>query len=133
MKTWRLSVALFGAALLCGSAVMAGEANKATIETSQTLNVDGTTLNPGNYRVEWDGTGPNVQVKILQGKKTVATVPAHLEQQQNKNVANAYGSMKGPDGTQQLTAIYIGGRYDVLQLQTRSANQQQQSSNPGAK
>lgn len=133
MKTWRITIALFGAVLMCGSAVLAGEVNKTTIQTDQKLNVDGKTLDPGSYKVEWNGTGPDVQVNILQGKKTIATVPAHLEQQQNKNVANAYGATKGADGTQELTAIYIGGKRDVLQLKTNAANPQQQSNNSGAK
>jgi hypothetical protein len=36
-----------------------------------------TTLLPaGDYEVKWDGPGPAVQVSFLQGKKSVATVPA---------------------------------------------------------
>jgi hypothetical protein len=132
MKTWRIATALFGAALMCGSAALAGDANKASITTQEKLTVEGKTLNPGHYRVEWDGSGPNVQVKLIQGKDTVATFAAHVEQQQNKNVANAYSSEKSADGSRELTAIYVGGKRDVLQLQTSAANQQQQS-NSGAK
>jgi hypothetical protein len=116
---------------MCGSAALAGDINKASITTQEKLTVEGKTLNPGHYRVEWDGSGPNVQVKLIQGKDTVATFQAHVEQQQNKNVANAYSSEKSADGTRELTAIYVGGKHDVLQLQGNAANQQQ-SSNSGA-
>jgi hypothetical protein len=133
MKTWRLSVALFGAAVLCGSAVLAGEVNKVNITTDQALNVEGKTLNAGSYKAEWEGTGPNVQVQLKQGKNVVATFPAHLEEQQNKNATDAYGTIPGPNGTRELSAIYAGGKRDVLQIQTSTVHQQQQSSNPGAK
>jgi hypothetical protein len=133
MKTWRLSVALFGATVLCGSAVLAGEVSKVNLTTDQPLNVEGKTLNPGNYKAEWEGAGPNVQVKLKQGKNTVATFPAHLQEQNTKNTADAYGTMPGPNGTRELSAIYVGGKRDVLQLQTNAPNQQQQSSNPRAK
>jgi hypothetical protein len=131
MKTWRLSVALFGAALICGSAVLAGEVNKVNITTDQALNVQGKTINPGSYKAEWQGTGPDVQVTLKQGKNTVATFPAHLQEQQNKNNVDAYGTMPGPNGTRELSAIYVGGRHDVLQIQN-STPTQQQSSNSGA-
>jgi len=133
MKTWRILAALFGAAIMSSSIVAAGEANKATIKTEEKLTVDGKSLSPGQYKVEWDGPGPNVQVRLMQGKDTVATFPARLEQQQAKNAANAYSSTKQPDGTRELTTIYVGGKRDVLQLQTTAANQQPQSANPGAK
>ena len=117
MNTSRISIALFGAAVLCASAVLAGEVNKLTIKTEETLNVDGKSLSPGNYKVEWNGSGPNVQVKMMQGKDTVATFPANLEQQKAQNPENAYASMKEPDGTRSLTTIYVGGKRDVLQVQ----------------
>jgi len=132
MKTWRISIALFGAAVLCGSAALAGEVNRVTIKTDETLNVGGKTLNPGTYKVEWDGSGPNVQVKMVQGKDTVATFPAQLQDQKVQNPSTAYGSTKGSDGTRSLTAIYVGGKREVLQLQSNAANPQQ-SANPGAK
>jgi hypothetical protein len=132
MKTWRISVALFGAAVMCGSTVLAGEVNKVTIKTDETLNVEGKSLNPGTYKVEWNGTGPNVQVKMVKGKDIVATFPAHVQQQGVQNPANAYGSKAEANGTRELTAIYVGGKRDVLQLQPNSASQQS-AGNPGAK
>jgi hypothetical protein len=40
--------------------------------------VGSTQLKAGDYKAIWDGTGKDVQVKILQGKNVVATVPAKL-------------------------------------------------------
>ncbi len=37
-----------------------------------------TELAPGNYTLQWQGTGDNVQVKVLQNGKVVATASAKL-------------------------------------------------------
>jgi hypothetical protein len=36
-------------------------------------------LEPGNYKVTWQGAGPDIQVTFLLDGKTVATVPATLK------------------------------------------------------
>jgi hypothetical protein len=36
-------------------------------------------LKPGNYKMEWQGTGPDIQVTFLRDGKTVVTVPAMLK------------------------------------------------------
>jgi hypothetical protein len=35
-------------------------------------------LEPGTYKVEWNGAGPTVQINILQGNKTVATTSGRI-------------------------------------------------------
>lgn len=124
MKMSRISVLVFGTALLFSSAVLAGETNKGTLKLDDKVVVDGKPLDPGNYRVEWDGSGPAVQVKLLQGKQTVATLPAHLVEQANANSQNAYSTTREPDGSRSLTTIYVSGKRFALQLgQTEAASQ----------
>lgn len=129
MKVSRLAITLFGVALLCSTSVFAREANKGTLRLDNKVTVDGTPLNPGNYKVEWNGSGPVVQVTLSQGKDTVATFPAHLAQQTLANDADAYGSATEPDGSKSLTAIYLGGKHFVLEVEQKAA-QEQPSSNP---
>jgi hypothetical protein len=124
MKSWKLSTIVFGAALLFSSGALAKETNKSTIHLADQLSVAGKTLSPGNYTVEWNGTGPSVQVSLVQGKQTVATFPAHLTEQGDPNPASAYGSSSEPDGSRSLTAIYPGGKRYVLQLEQKEARQQ---------
>jgi hypothetical protein len=124
MKMSRISIALFGAALLFSSGALAKDTNKATLNITETVNVEGKALNPGKYKVEWDGSGPTVQVTVLQGKQTVATFSAHLTEQANQNAADAYGSVAQPDGSKSLTAIYPGGKHAVLQIDQTAASQQ---------
>ena len=124
MNTMKVSILLFGAALLACSSALAGNTNKGTLDLTDKVSVDGKPLNPGTYKVEWDGTGPTVQVTLLQGKQSVATFPAHLTENANSNVANAYGSATAPDGSKTLKTIYIGGKRDVLEIQPAGAPQQ---------
>ena len=42
------------------------------------VDVNGQQLAPGEYQVLWNGTGPNVEVSIMQGKKEVAKTSARV-------------------------------------------------------
>jgi hypothetical protein len=124
MKLSTIAVTLFGAALLFSSSALAKDNNKGTLKLAETVSIEGKSLNPGKYTVEWDGTGPAVQVSLVQGKDTVATFAAHLTEQATANSADAYGAATEPDGTKALTAIYLGGKHFVLQLEQAHAVQQ---------
>jgi hypothetical protein len=130
MTKLKLSVALFGAALLFSSAAFAGDANKATLNLGESVSVEGKTLNPGHYKVEWTGSGAAVQVTVLKGKDTVATFPAHLAEQPNQNRSDAYGSATQADGTRALTAIYVGGKHTILEVGQNGATQQSSTTSP---
>jgi hypothetical protein len=41
-------------------------------------------LPPGEYRIEWNGPGPDVQVGFSQGNKTIAVIPAKLQALRNR-------------------------------------------------
>jgi hypothetical protein len=124
MKMLKVAVLLFGAALLFSSGALAGETNKGTLQLTDKVVVEGKPLNSGRYTVEWDGSGPAVQVTLLQGKQTVATFPARLTEQAAPNSQNAYGTIAEPDGSRSLTAIYPGGKRFALQLDQNAASQQ---------
>lgn len=116
MKLNKLAVSLLALGLLGSSAVFARESNKTTLNLSEKVTVNGTTLNPGRYTVNWEGTGSTVQVNILQGKQTVATAPAHVTEEASTNNSNAYGSSALADGSRALTTIYVGGQRTTLQF-----------------
>jgi hypothetical protein len=122
MKLSRVLTFLFGAALLFSSAAIAGEANKGTLRLSENVVIQGKALNPGKYTVEWDGSGPTVQVTLLSGKDKVATFPAHVTEQAAPNVQDAYGTATEPNGSRSLTAIYLGGKRLVLQVDENQAS-----------
>ena len=58
----------------------AKDKNETRVTLSDSVQVGTTALKPGDYTLQWEGNGPDVQVKILKGKNVVATVPAKLGQ-----------------------------------------------------
>jgi type 1 fimbria pilin len=125
MKMSKIAIALFGAALLFSSGAIAKDTNKATLVIADKLNVEGKTVDPGTYKVEWDGNGPTVQVTLLKGKQTVTTFSAHVTEQASKNPGDAYGAVEQADGSKSLSAIYPGGKHAVLEVdQAAAANRQ---------
>ena len=70
--------------LLAGSAFAA---SKASLTLNHDTTVNGTKLKAGDYKLQWDGSGPDVEVSIVRGKNVVAKVPAKLVDL-NSNAAN---------------------------------------------
>jgi len=79
MKHLRYLTLLTILAVLSPLSVLARDKNQHSVDISATVQVGGTELKPGNYKVEWQGTGPDIQVTFLQNGKTVVTVPATLK------------------------------------------------------
>lgn len=131
MKLSKLSLILLGSALLSSSVVLAGDSNKGSLQLYEKVNVEGKALNPGHYTVTWEGTGPNVQVTVLQGKQAVATFPAHVTEQATRNAEDAYGSAAETDGSRTLTAIYPNGKRFSLEVGQAAASQT--SASPASK
>jgi hypothetical protein len=121
MKLWKLSLTLLGAALLFSASAFAQEDNKGKFTLTEAVTLQGKPLPAGDYKLQWEGPGPNVELKILKGKETVATVPARIVPEQNKNAVNSYSLTKQQDGTRALSAIYLSGKNFNLQIVQDSA------------
>ncbi len=116
MKMLKVSIILVGAVLVFSSSSRAGDTNKAKLHLADKVIIEGKNVDPGDYTVEWTGSGPAVEVSLVQGKHTIATFPAHVTEQANPNAADAYAGTSEPDGSKALTTIYFGGKRTALQL-----------------
>ncbi|MGD0417335.1 MAG: hypothetical protein ABSA80_18395 [Terriglobales bacterium] len=67
---------VLGLAVLLASSAFAS--NKGTLEVREAFEVNGQQLAPGEYQLRWDGTGSNVEVSFMQGKKEVAKTSAKV-------------------------------------------------------
>jgi len=67
---------VLGLAVLLAASAFAS--NKGSLQVREAIEVNGQQLAPGEYQVRWDGTGPNVEVSIMQGKKEVAKTTAKV-------------------------------------------------------
>jgi hypothetical protein len=59
-------------------ALLAAQKNSGSVTFSETVTVNGTQIPTGDYRVEWKGTGPLVEVTILKAGKALVSSPATL-------------------------------------------------------
>lgn len=105
---------LLGLSLLLASAAFA--ASKGSFEISKPVSVAGKQLAAGNYTVEWDGAGPDVQVSFLSGKKVVATAAAHVANVDRSPDHSEAVVNVNPDGTRTLSEIRLSGKKYILSL-----------------
>lgn len=115
MKFATISKSIFlGAALLLASSAFAG--TKANLQITSITAINGTNLQPGDYKVEWDGNGPNVEVTIMKGKNVVAKVPAHVIDLPVPAANNAAVVKTNDDGTSSLSGVRFEGKKFALEF-----------------
>ena len=112
---------------LATSAFAASDSHKSNFEIGNATQVNGTTLPAGEYTAQWEGSGPTVQVNILQGKKVVATVPAQVVTLDSKASDTHAEVFNGSNGERELKALQFEGKKFSLQLGTESATAQSKS------
>lgn len=122
MKASRMSKGLLlGLALLLATSAFAS--NKGSLAVTDACTVGGKALAAGDYKVNWDGNGPDVQLNIMKGKNVVATVPAHMIELNSASLSDAAVVSKNNDGSKSLSEIRFSGKKYALSLadSTRAA------------
>ena len=105
---------VLGLALLLASSAFA--ASKANLTLNHPTTVNGTKLKAGDYKMEWDGSGPDVEVSIVQGKKVLAKVPARIVEMSNSTPNDSAVMKANDDGTTTLTEARFAGKKFSLKL-----------------
>ncbi len=114
VKTNVVKSLVMGLALLLASSAFAS--SKPTLETRESLNLNGQKLPAGSYQLQWQGTGPNVEVSFLQGKKVVATTTAHMVDRDTPAPYDSAVVTHNQDGTANLSEIRFSGKKYVLSV-----------------
>jgi hypothetical protein len=115
-----VSKSLFlGLALLLATSAFA--ANKGTLQVQDVVTVNGTKLAPGDYKLQWEGTGPSVELSIMQGKKVVAKVPAHMVDLEKPSSLDAAVVKRNDDGSKTLSEVRLSGKKYSLALGEEAA------------
>jgi hypothetical protein len=117
---------MLGLALLLASSAFA--ASKGSLQLSSPTTVNGTPLKAGEYKVEWEGSGPAVELSIKQGKNVIAKVPARVVDLSNAAANDAAVIHRNNDGTTSLTAVRFQGKKFTLELGESSDGMQAGSS-----
>ena len=105
---------VMGLALLLATSAFA--ATKGNVQFNNPVLVNGTTLKPGEYKVQWEGSGPNVELSIMQGKNVVAKVPAHVVDLQTPSANDAAVTRKNDSGPNSLAGLRFQGKKFAIEL-----------------
>jgi hypothetical protein len=99
---------LVGLALLAATSAFAANRASLSIHEGVSVSVLGTHLPAGEYKVKWEGDGPNVELNILHDGKLVAIVPARTIELQQKDPQDSVMLKKNSDGTESVVEIHVG-------------------------
>ena len=114
MKTMQALAAVL-LLLFAVSALAADKGNKTTVTVLDPVMLNGKMLAPGDYTVTWEGSGSDVQVSFLRGKKVVATASAKVESRDVAYGSTAYVTKKDGSGLD-LVEIRPEGKKQALAL-----------------
>jgi hypothetical protein len=126
MKSSVFSKIIFAALALAlsASAFAASDSHKSNFEISAPTQVNGTQLPAGEYTAKWEGSGPTVQVSIMQGKKVIATVPAQVVTLTEPAPQTQAEVKNSSSGDRELTSLQFSGKKYSLELGSESAKAQ---------
>jgi hypothetical protein len=110
---------VLGLAVLLATSAFA--ANKGSLQVQEPLSINGQQLKPGDYKVQWDGNGPDVELSIMQGKKVVTKVPAHVVDLSKASNADAAVVKNNADGSKSLAEVRFGGKKYALAVGEEAA------------
>jgi hypothetical protein len=97
-------------------AVSAFAGSKGTLALQHPTSVGGKQLATGNYTVQWDGTGDQVDVKVFQGKKEVASSSAQVVKIDRPATYDQTITSTGDGGSSSLSEIRFRGKNFALRL-----------------
>lgn len=117
---------VLGLSLLLASSAFAE--TKANLHLNNPTVINGTTLKPGDYKLQWEGNGPDVEVSVMQGKNVLAKAPAKVVDLQSPAQNSAAVVTRNNDGTSALSGARFEGKKYALQLGDASDSMQAGSS-----
>lgn len=114
MRLAKYSVGLALIAMCVSLSAFAKDKNEGKFTLSSPAQVGSTQLQPGDYKATWDGSGSEVQVKILRGKEVVATTSAKLVQNQQPAPYSAVTLSTPTNGTATVNELTFDRRKEAL-------------------
>jgi hypothetical protein len=95
--------------------------NQHSITLSEPVEAGNVQLNSGSYKLEWKGTGPQVQVLFLQHGKDVATLPATVKTHDQRITQDDVLTHKTASNLRKLDEIDFAKGKDALVFTHRGA------------
>jgi hypothetical protein len=114
MKYLQYLSVLSALTLLFPLITLARDKDEHSVDISDVVQVGSVQLKPGNYKVEWQGTGPAVQVSFQQNGKTVVTVPGTLKTNDDQVTQDGIVTEATSANTRVLEEIDFGHQKEAL-------------------
>jgi hypothetical protein len=108
------SAAVLGMSLLLASGSFAAE--KASVKIYDPVMVGGKTLTAGDYTLQWEGTGSNVELNFLRGKTVIATAPARVVELAKPAIGSGTTTTEASNGGRALAEIHFRAKKMSLEL-----------------
>jgi hypothetical protein len=118
---------VLGLALLLATGAFAS--NKTTLHFDESVDVSGQQLPAGDYQVRWTGTGSNLELSFMQGKKEVAKTTAKMIDLDSPSQSDA-AVIDHASGKAAVSQIRFAGKKSAISL---GGSDQASMSNPGSK
>jgi hypothetical protein len=119
--------------LLLSAIGFAQTTDHGTLQLDQAAEIGSTQLQPGTYKVEWNGTGSDVQVNILKHNKTVVSTTAQLKT--NDKAASQDAVVMAPaannSSEKQIAEIDFSKHKEALIFNSNGANGSSGAMDPG--
>jgi len=112
---------LLAQTLLMATSALAANANRGALKVSEPVTVNGTKLATGDYQVNWEGTGANVEVNISKSNKVLATLPGHLVELDRPAHDSSYTTQRQEDGSASVIEIHFSGKKYKLEVGQEAA------------
>jgi hypothetical protein len=97
-----------------GGSAYAIRDNAHSVEIFDVVQIGTTEVKPGNYKVEWQGTGSAVEVTFRRNGKTVVTVPGTFKTNDDQVTQDAIVTERTSAGVSTLKEIDFGHQKEAL-------------------
>ena len=103
-------------AVLVATSAFAGTSNKGSLHLSEAAQVNGQAVPAGDYQLRWEGTGANVEVSFVQGKKVVTKTAAKVVELKNAPSITTLRWSITSASTPSVTEVRFAGKKYALAL-----------------
>ena len=104
---------VLGLAVLLATGAFAS--NKGSLHVAEAAQFNGQQIPAGDYQVRWEGTGSDVEVSVMQGKKVVTKTSAKLIDLQNASPNDAT-LVDHSSGSASISEVRFAGKKYALAL-----------------
>jgi len=105
---------VLGLAVLLATGAFAST-NKGSLHIEQAVQINGQQIPAGDYSVRWEGSGTNVELSVMQGRKEIAKVSAKVVQL--SEAANGdQVVLSNTNGTPAVSQLRFNGKKTALDI-----------------